>query len=1069
MNSRTLFIIGTVVLTVVTAISFGVYNNIASKTAASKRETAAVAASVGFSASGAQFFEKLKWRPAAPPDSYSGDEKLDSNELSRVALFHGGRSLPLDTFAKLALDQISERSTGTMSFSMLKKPLSKEDAGRLLPDEEGKLPEEKLVELNEKLETRKFKAPLLVLSWMTNPEAWEDIAFISAPHEDLRSLLQLPLKDPFGNKLKYASPRSIAESVGLTRHIKDFESRRRTEGDKFELTEADKLVQKLRERYGLYRSITFDPRKTLSVAPVPLPGDRSKFLTQANQLLSLVDEETIQRIQIFQRQSIQGQEELQKAAEDSLSAMAAAAKLHDTLINQREAYFKGGAEPGEVVGEITIEEAEQVTVDLLSGLTRLEEGFARQKSDVFKTEGDSTQKSLKKVFRELRYRTNEMKRLAFEMQLALYDNGDGVMVVPALNAAALAKHRDTENKSHPWLSLPAVLYGDALMEPYPGNKVKAARAAWNTMATSYAEGQANKADWVKQQNNVWKTFRELGDSIEKSRKELVEDLPLSERDDDLVAYTKYPSASLMDTEVKYNRLTPFWWSMMLCFIAAAFYAGSVARIRWPMLGIAGFFLLFAIAWTIYGFYLRVLITGWAPVTNMYETVVFVPLVALIMGAWLMVLPLIWPAIRDGWRLSAMPFLAPAEDRTEPAADMWDWVVNHSIQWCRARLGFIAEATPLRPSQLEVMPEIGWVMAGIFSTVVRFGIAGVMIGYLCFMPYADGGRTIFTLLPQTTEYNAIIVWIVGMICLALSLAVVPRLLIMVVAFFFFLPMHIMKGNIGWNEVKQVPERKVFVLSATMLAGALFFLASFAPVLNENFSPLTPVLRSNFWLTIHVLTIVASYGAGLLAWGLGLVGLGYYAFGKYRSPVVPKSSAKLIPEDVAQPKQLRRLPPKDVATLANYAYRAIQVAVLLLAAGTILGGLWADVSWGRFWGWDPKEVWALISLLIYLAVLHGRYAGWFNNFGLTFGTIAGATMITMSWYGVNFALPTLAGGSVGLHSYGEGAGGLQYVAGFVLINWVFLGIATARYTMETNIKETPEEVVEPIAAKLASEKA
>ena len=88
---------------------------------------------------------------------------------------------------------------------------------------------------------------------------------------------------------------------------------------------------------------------------------------------------------------------------------------------------------------------------------------------------------------------------------------------------------------------------------------------------------------------------------------------------------------------------------------------------------------------------------------------------------------------------------------------------------------------------------------------------------------------------------------------------------------------------------------------------------------------------------------------------------------------------------------------------------------MAAGTILGGLWADVSWGRFWGWDPKEVWALISLLTYLAILHGRYAGWFGDFGLAVGSVLGATAIVFSWYGVNFVL------GVGLHSYGFGAGG------------------------------------------------
>ena len=121
----------------------------------------------------------------------------------------------------------------------------------------------------------------------------------------------------------------------------------------------------------------------------------------------------------------------------------------------------------------------------------------------------------------------------------------------------------------------------------------------------------------------------------------------------------------------------------------------------------------------------------------------------------------------------------------------------------------------------------------------------------------------------------------------------------------------------------------------------------------------------------------------------------------------------------------------------------MAVLLLAVGTILGGLWADVSWGRFWGWDPKEVWALISLLIYLGFLHARFAGWLSNFGLVAGTVVGFSMIMMSWVGVNFGLPLLSDtGSVGLHSYGAGenaTSAIGSVLGVVFINFMFLSFA------------------------------
>ena len=104
--------------------------------------------------------------------------------------------------------------------------------------------------------------------------------------------------------------------------------------------------------------------------------------------------------------------------------------------------------------------------------------------------------------------------------------------------------------------------------------------------------------------------------------------------------------------------------------------------------------------------------------------------------------------------------------------------------------------------------------------------------------------------------------------------------------------------------------------------------------------------------------------------------------------------------------------------------MQVGVLLIAAGTILGGVWADYSWGRFWGWDPKEVWALITLLVYLIPLHGRFAGWVNTFGLVIASVVCFLSVVMAWYGVNFVL------GVGLHSYGFVEGGSQGVVSVII---------------------------------------
>jgi ABC-type transport system involved in cytochrome c biogenesis permease subunit len=127
--------------------------------------------------------------------------------------------------------------------------------------------------------------------------------------------------------------------------------------------------------------------------------------------------------------------------------------------------------------------------------------------------------------------------------------------------------------------------------------------------------------------------------------------------------------------------------------------------------------------------------------------------------------------------------------------------------------------------------------------------------------------------------------------------------------------------------------------------------------------------------------------------------------------------------------------QIKPLSNFIYRTMQVGVLLIAAGTILGGVWADYSWGRFWGWDPKEVWALITLLVYLIPLHGRFAGWVNTFGLVIASVACFLSVIMAWYGVNFLL------GVGLHSYGFVEGGSQGVVGAVVLAVLAIPAAAA----------------------------
>jgi cytochrome c-type biogenesis protein CcsB len=206
-------------------------------------------------------------------------------------------------------------------------------------------------------------------------------------------------------------------------------------------------------------------------------------------------------------------------------------------------------------------------------------------------------------------------------------------------------------------------------------------------------------------------------------------------------------------------------------------------------------------------------------------------------------------------------------------------------------------------------------------------------------------------------------------------------------------------------------KIYKSKAVILAGSLMgvlclIIADTAPaILDPTLQPLEAVLRSNYWLTVHVMTITISYAAFALAFGLGDMGLVYYLIDEVKHK-------------------------ENIQKITTGIYRSMQIGVAFLAPGIILGGIWADYSWGRFWGWDPKETWALIALMGYIIVLHARLVNWLQNFGTVVAAIVTFNLVIMAWYGVNFVL------GAGLHSYGFGAGGIEYVSIFVLLHILFI---------------------------------
>jgi cytochrome c-type biogenesis protein CcsB len=210
---------------------------------------------------------------------------------------------------------------------------------------------------------------------------------------------------------------------------------------------------------------------------------------------------------------------------------------------------------------------------------------------------------------------------------------------------------------------------------------------------------------------------------------------------------------------------------------------------------------------------------------------------------------------------------------------------------------------------------------------------------------------------------------------------------------------------------VKKEKIFVLTGLAYNFLCLLMITFAnDMLISSISPLVPVLRDNFWLSTHVTTIIMSYAALALSWMLA---------------------------NIVIFKQLKnKLDKKEFNYYVGLIYTCIKFGVVLLAAGIILGGVWADYSWGRFWGWDPKETWSLIVLLIYVAILHGKYTNWMSNKRFVPLVAAAFLSVMMAWFGVNYILAS------GLHSYGFSQGGAVFLGTFFIIQILIIILGSLR---------------------------
>ena len=308
-----------------------------------------------------------------------------------------------------------------------------------------------------------------------------------------------------------------------------------------------------------------------------------------------------------------------------------------------------------------------------------------------------------------------------------------------------------------------------------------------------------------------------------------------------------------------------------------------------------------------------------------------------------------------------------------------------------------------PSDLKISSEIIYNKADIFNRLYKWYL---LLGFsllLILILQIFNDKKFYNILIKIVEYTIYFLFILNTLGLAARWYIA--------------------GHAPWSDAY---ESIIFVAWATVIFGIIFGRKSYFTLasatlvssiilsvahmnwLDPSIANLQPVLDS-YWLMIHVAVIVGSYGPFAIGMILGIVVL-------LLTIIANKKNRKSFV------KKLEEL------TIVNEL--SLTIGLVMLTIGNFLGGMWANESWGRYWGWDPKETWALISIIIYTAVLHLRIVPKLNNkwlFNLLSIISFGAIMMT--YFGVNFYL-------VGLHSYASGdkvitPDFVYYSVGFIFI--------------------------------------
>ncbi|MHB1559551.1 MAG: cytochrome c biogenesis protein, partial [Isosphaeraceae bacterium] len=440
---------------------------------------------------------------------------------------------------------------------------------------------------------------------------------------------------------------------------------------------------------------------------------------------------------------------------------------------------------------------------------------------------------------------------------------------------------------------------------------------------------------------------------------------------------QYPSVAMIERETQFNAVNPFWlapfsYATALLVLVLTFTATQTTSEQSPVrkvargtywLGVAA--LIGGIGLEVYGFMRRIQISGWAPVTNMYETVIWVAFVAAVLA---LIFEVVYRPVFVGMAGAGVALLCTLTAASVPLLD------------------------PNLKSLQPVLRDNFWLGTHVLAEVSSYAAFALawFLGLLATLFYLTAT---YRRSPRFGE---------------LALPLIPWLPVLAVGFTGVAASY---GLLG--QTWAVGDTLFYVCTTMALFGGMFTLGTLLSMGGEVVNRLTFHERPNHaeeiagesW-TAEDSAPAASFAS---AGGGGTATLVQPTVAQIRA-IEAAGRVKLDARGEAMQRTAATVKP-----IANFVYRAMQVGVLLIAAGTILGGIWADYSWGRFWGWDAKEVWALATLIIYLVPLHGRFAGWVNTFWLVFSSVFCFLSVIMAWYGVNFVL------NVGLHTYGfvEGA--------------------------------------------------